>query len=35
VPAYVITHPEPALQGLAVLAAEPARFVFRFQEWRR
>ncbi len=35
VPAYVITHPEPALQGLAVLAAEPGRFVFRFQEWRR
>jgi glucokinase len=34
VPVYVISHPEPALQGLAVLAADPARFVFRFQEWR-
>jgi glucokinase len=35
VPVYVITHPEPALQGLAVLSADPARFVFRYQEWRR
>jgi glucokinase len=34
VPAFAITHPEPALQGLAVLAADSARFVFRFQEWR-
>ena len=34
VPVAVITHPEPALQGLAVLAADPERFVFRSQEWR-
>jgi len=33
VPTYVITDPEPALRGLTVLVTDPARFVFRSQEW--
>jgi glucokinase len=30
-PTWVITHPEPALHGLAALAAAPARFIFQSQ----
>ncbi|HZB62819.1 MAG TPA: glucokinase, partial [Microvirga sp.] len=34
VPVFVIVNPEPALQGLAALVSEPARFVFASQGWR-
>jgi glucokinase len=33
VPAFVITDPEPALRGLAILVSEPERFVFHFRDW--
>jgi glucokinase len=33
VPAYVIVHAEPALQGLAALVTDPQRFVFKSQGW--
>jgi len=33
VPTYVITDPEPALRGLAVLVADPGLFVFSSKEW--
>lgn len=33
VPAYVITNPEPALQGLAALVTNPQHFVFQSQGW--
>jgi glucokinase len=35
VTACVITHPEPALLGLSALVADPGRFVFPSQTWRR
>jgi glucokinase len=35
VPAYVIVHPEPAIQGLAALVTEPGKFVFQSQGWAR
>jgi glucokinase len=35
VPAFVIVNPEPALQGLAALVTDPARFVFGSQGWRQ
>jgi glucokinase len=34
VPTYVITDPEPALRGLAMLVADPGLFVFQSKEWR-
>jgi glucokinase len=34
VPVFVIVNPEPALQGLAALVSDPARFVFPSQGWR-
>jgi glucokinase len=33
VPTYVITDPNPALRGLAVLVANPGRFIFHAREW--
>jgi glucokinase len=33
VPAYVIVHREPALEGLAALVSYPGRFVFQSQGW--
>lgn len=33
VPAFVIVNAEPALQGLAALVTNPARFVFKSQGW--
>src|SRR5215212_8500401 len=33
VPTFVITDPDPALRGLAVLVSEPERFTFQFREW--
>jgi glucokinase len=33
VPAFVITHPEPALLGLSAIVEDPKRFVFHFQGW--
>lgn len=33
VPAFVIVHAEPALQGLAALVTNPGRFVFKSQGW--
>ena len=33
VPTYVITDPDPALRGLAVMVADPGRFVFQSREW--
>jgi glucokinase len=33
VPTFVITHQEPALQGLGALVSDPARFVLSLQEW--
>ncbi|WP_406600846.1 glucokinase [Microvirga rosea] len=35
VPAFVITHREPALQGLAVLVTHTGRFVYQSQGWMR
>jgi glucokinase len=34
VPAFVITHPEPALLGLSALVTNPERFVVQSQSWR-
>jgi glucokinase len=34
VPVFVIVNPEPALQGLAALVSDPARFVFPSQGWQ-
>jgi glucokinase len=33
VPAFVITHPEPALLGLSALVTNPERFVVQSQSW--
>jgi glucokinase len=35
VPTYVITDPDPALRGLAVLVTDPGRFVFQSRAWTR
>ena len=34
IPAFVISHPEPAMVGLAALARTPERFVFEAHGWR-
>jgi glucokinase len=33
IPTFVITHPDPALEGLRVLASEPERFVYEAHCW--
>lgn len=33
VPTFIVTHPEPALEGLAQLAANPQSFLFESQTW--
>lgn len=35
IPTFVITQPDPALAGLAAIAADPDRFVFRAEGWTR
>ncbi|WP_425486962.1 glucokinase [Microvirga thermotolerans] len=35
VPAFVIVHREPALEGLAALVAHPGRFLYKSQGWER
>ncbi|WP_425373362.1 glucokinase [Microvirga flavescens] len=34
VPAFVITNPEPALEGLSALVTHPERFIYHAQGWR-
>jgi glucokinase len=33
IPTFVITHPDPALEGLRVLASAPERFVYEAHHW--
>ena len=33
VPTWLVMHPEPALEGLAAIAAQPARFVIHAHHW--
>ncbi len=34
IPRFVITHPEPAIDGLAAILAHEDRFLFPGQDWR-
>jgi glucokinase len=33
VPTWLIAHPDPAIEGLAAIAAAPERFLFRSYTW--
>jgi glucokinase len=35
IPTFLVTHPEPALEGLSALAADPDRFLLHAVRWRR